>query len=112
MNPDQNITLTDKAKIPLQRVLGLSTSILLVAGIMIGSGVFKKISPMAASGLGMSYLIAAWIVAGVITMLGAFTIAGLSHLTTESGGLYEYLRLTFGNFISFFIWLDCFHDHW
>ena len=33
----------------LRRILGLPTAILLVAGIMIGSGVFKKIVPMAQS---------------------------------------------------------------
>ena len=101
MHTEQNAGLVDKTKIPLKRVLGLSTSILLVAGIMIGSGVFKKIAPMAALGLDKSYLIAAWIVAGIITMFGAFIIAGLSNLTVESGGQYEYLRIAFGNFMSF-----------
>ncbi len=101
MNPDKKLDLSDKTKIPLKRVLGLTTSMLLVAGIMIGSGVFKKIAPMAASGLNQNYLLAAWIIAGIITMFGAFIIAGLSNLTTESGGQYEYLRISFGEFISF-----------
>ncbi|MEP7252641.1 MAG: amino acid permease, partial [Ginsengibacter sp.] len=101
METEQIAHTIDKAKIPLRRVLGLLTSILLVAGIMIGSGVFKKIAPMAASGLSSNYLIAAWIVAGIITMFGAFMIAGLSDLTTDSGGIYEYLRMMFGDFVSF-----------
>jgi len=84
-----------------KRVLGLPTAILLVAGIMIGSGVFKKIVPMAQSLPDESLIIAAWIAAGVITMFGAFTYAGLSTMTTESGGVYEYLRLIYGDFISF-----------
>ncbi|MEO7961118.1 MAG: amino acid permease [Ginsengibacter sp.] len=91
----------DKSKIPLKRILGVTTSILFVAGIMIGSGVFKKIAPMAALGLSQGYLIAAWIVAGIITMFGAFVVSGLANLTEESGGIYEYLRISFGNFISF-----------
>lgn len=91
----------------LKRVLGLSTGILLVAGMMIGSGVFKKIIPMAQTGLSEGWIIAAWIGAGIITMFGAFTLAGLSSLTEESGGVYEYLRLSFGNFFSFlFGWTD------
>ncbi len=101
MDTEEDINPTDKAKIPLKRVLGLLTSILLVAGIMIGSGIFKKIAPMAASGLNEKYLIAAWVVAGIITMFGAFIISGLSNLTEESGGQYEYLRIAFGDFISF-----------
>lgn len=85
----------------LNRVLGLTSGILLVIGIMIGSGVFKKIVPMSASGLSEANIIAAWVVAGIITMLGAFTISGLAGLTVESGGEYEYLRLIFGNFSAF-----------
>jgi APA family basic amino acid/polyamine antiporter len=87
--------------VPLKRVLGLSTSILLVAGIMIGSGVFKKIAPMAALGLSVNYLIAAWIVAGLITLCGALVVAGLANLTEESGGIYEYIRISYGRFLSF-----------
>ncbi len=91
----------------LKRVLGLTTSILLVAGLMIGSGVFKKIVPMAQTGLSETWILLAWAGAGIITMFGAFTIAGLSSLTEESGGVYEYLRLSFGNFFSFiFGWTD------
>lgn len=91
----------------LKRVLGLSTGILLVAGMMIGSGVFKKIVPMAQTGLSEGWIITAWVGAGVITLFGAFTLAGLSSLTEESGGVYEYLRLSFGNFFSFlFGWTD------
>ena len=74
---------------------------MLVAGIMIGSGIFKKIVPMAASGLNAEYIIGAWIVAGIVTMLGALTVSSLAGLTTESGGEYEYLRLMFGNFTAF-----------
>jgi APA family basic amino acid/polyamine antiporter len=84
-----------------KRVLGLPTGILLVAGIMIGSGVFKKIVPMAQALPSASLILAAWIVAGIITMFGAFTYAGLARMTTETGGVYEYLRLIYGDFISF-----------
>ncbi|MBD0375504.1 MAG: amino acid permease [Flavisolibacter sp.] len=91
----------------LIRALGLFTGILLVAGMMIGSGVFKKIIPMAQTGLGEGAILAAWIIAGIITMFGAFTLAGLSSLTEETGGVYEYLRLSFGSFFSFlFGWTD------
>jgi len=101
MPEEENINITDKTKIPLKRVLGLPTGILLVAGIMIGSGVFKKIAPMSAALMSEPYILAAWIIAGIITMFGAFTLAGLATTTTESGGIYEYLRLSFGNFFSF-----------
>ncbi|HZY36427.1 MAG TPA: amino acid permease [Mucilaginibacter sp.] len=91
----------DKEKPSLQRSIGLAGSILLVSGLMIGTGVFKKIAPMAQSGIGEGYILLAWSIAGLVTVLGAFTYAGLSLLSTETGGVYEYLRLSFGNFISF-----------
>src|ERR1039458_1273456 len=93
----------DETQIPLKRVLGLFTAILLVAGNMIGTGVFKKIVPMAATGLNEQYILLAWIVAGCITIFGAFSIAGLAQLTTASGGAYEYLRICYGNFIAYLL---------
>lgn len=85
----------------LKRILSLPTAILLVAGIMIGSGVFKKIVPMAQTLPDQPLIVAAWIVAGIITMFGAITYAGLATMTTDTGGVYEYLRLIYGDFISF-----------
>jgi APA family basic amino acid/polyamine antiporter len=93
----------DRANIPLKRVLGLPASILLVAGIMIGSGAFKKISAMAKSLGDQHYIIWVWIVAGLITICGAFLFSGLTSLTKEAGGIYEYLRLIFGEFVAFLL---------
>jgi len=91
----------------LLRALGIFSATLLVVGVMIGSGVFKKIIPMAQTGLTESWILIAWALAGIITMLGAINIVGLASLTEESGGVYEYLRLAFGNFFSFlFGWTD------
>jgi APA family basic amino acid/polyamine antiporter len=96
-----NYEPADPNTVSLKRVVGLGSAILLVAGNIIGTGVFKKIVPMASSGLSEKYILAAWLLAGIITMLGAFSIAGLSRLTTEAGGQFEYLRLCYGNFVSF-----------
>src|SRR6185312_14350956 len=85
----------------LQRSLGLTSCILLVSGLMIGTGVFKKVAPMAAAGISGFNIVLAWSVAGLVTLLGAFTYAGLSLVTKETGGVYEYLRLAFGNFLAF-----------
>jgi APA family basic amino acid/polyamine antiporter len=87
--------------IEFKRVLGLPTAILLVAGIMIGSGTFKKIVPMAQELHNSTWILLAWIVAGIITIFGALTYAGLSTMTTKAGGIYEYLRLIYGDFFAF-----------
>jgi APA family basic amino acid/polyamine antiporter len=91
----------DRTKIPLKRVIGLPSSILLVAGIMIGSGVFKKIAPMSRSLMNEHHILWVWIAAGVISVFGAFTYAGPASLTDRTGGVYEYLRLIYGDFIAF-----------
>ena len=93
----------DETKIPLTRVLGVTTAILLVAGSMIGGGIFEKIVPMAASGLSETWILSAWIAAGIVSLLGAFSVAGLAKLTTQSGGTYEYVRLCFGDLAGFLL---------
>lgn len=47
------------------------------------------------------YILAAWILAGVVTMLGAFTYAGLATTTARTGGIYEYLKTAFGDEVAF-----------
>lgn len=42
-----------------------------------------------------------WIVAGFITMFGAFTFAGFAKVNSEAGGEYQYLKISFGKFFSF-----------
>jgi len=92
---------TDRSRIALKRVIGLPTSILIVAGIMIGSGVFKKIAPMSHTLMSEPYILLAWASAGLITIFGAFTYSGLANLTNETGGLYEYIRLIYGDFTAY-----------
>jgi basic amino acid/polyamine antiporter, APA family len=93
----------DRTGIPLKRVIGLPTSILLVAGIMIGSGAFKKITSMSSALGNEHYILLVWIVAGMVTMCGAFLYSGLTGMTDETGGIYEYLRLIYGEFVAFLL---------
>jgi APA family basic amino acid/polyamine antiporter len=85
----------------LRRVLGLRTGILLVAGSMIGSGIFKKVAPMGEAVQNGQDVLWAWLLAGVVSMFGAMTFAGLARLTEEAGGPYEYFRLIYGRLFSF-----------
>lgn len=101
MNAVENVSAADRSKIPLTRSLGLTTGILLVATIIIGSGVFKKIAPMSAVLMNKEYILLVWGLAGIISILGAFTVAGFATITTDSGGVYEYLRLSIGNLFAF-----------
>lgn len=93
--------MEEKHQPSLLQVLGLGTAILLVAGNMIGSGVFKKITPMAAELNSGSLILWAWVVAGFITMLGAFSFASLATTTKEAGGQFQYFKNVFGGFFGF-----------
>lgn len=93
--------MNKKNETHLLPVLGLGTAILLVAGNMIGSGVFKKISSMSASIPDSNMILLAWIVAGFISMLGAFNFATLATTTKEAGGQFQYFKNIFGDFFGF-----------
>lgn len=98
----KNNHLTNSVEQPkLRSVLGLSTGIFLVASSMIGSGVFKKVAPMSESLQNGRDVLLAWLLAGLVSMFGAFVFSGLAKLTEEAGGKYEYLRILFGRFFSY-----------
>jgi APA family basic amino acid/polyamine antiporter len=85
----------------LVKSFGLYTAFLLVAGSMIGSGVFKKVAPMTAE-LGSPWLVlAALFTAGIISLLGALTNAEVAGLIAEPGGQYAYFKKMYGKFFSF-----------
>ncbi len=62
---------------------------------------------MAQTGLSESAILMAWGFAGIISLFGAFSLGALASLTEESGGVYEYLQLSFGKFPAFLSgWAD------
>ncbi len=80
----------------LSRALGVVTATALVAGTIIGTGVFLKPAAMA-QGAGTEGLVAlAWIVALCLSVAGALTYAELGALMPEAGGEYVYLRESYG----------------
>lgn len=86
----------------LVRAFGLLTAILFVMGSIIGSGVFKKVAPMSAELGSAGLILAAWAVAGLITLLGALTNAEVAGLIAEPGGQFVYFRHMYGKAFAFF----------
>lgn len=74
---------------------------MLCIGGMIGSGIYLK--PMAIATLlpSPTLVIAVWVAAGVLTLLGSLTYAGLGAKSPQHGGLYVYLRDTYGRLPAF-----------
>ncbi len=80
----------------LVRALGPGMATAIVVGNVIGAGIFLKPGE-AATEAGSAWLaIAAWIAGGVLSLLGALTIAELALRLPQAGGLYVYLREAFG----------------
>ena len=80
----------------LVRALGPGMATAIVVGNVIGAGIFLKPGE-AATEAGSAWLaIAAWVAGGVLSLLGALTIAELALRLPQAGGLYVYLREAFG----------------
>src|SRR3954454_8945225 len=84
---------TDNAK--LVRGLGLLDSTMLVAGSMIGSGIFIVSSIIARQVGSPGWLLVVWVVTGLLTLTAALSYGELAAMMAEAGGHYVYLREAF-----------------
>ncbi len=85
----------------LKPKIGLRVATFLVVSVIIGSGVFKKIAPMAHE-LGSPLLvILCWVLAGIISLAGALSTAEMVSMFPNSGGEYFYFQKIYGRFFSF-----------
>lgn len=85
----------------LVKTLGLGYVIIFVIANIIGSGVFKKIAPMAAELQSSSWILLVWLVGGIITLFGALSNAELAGMLADTGGDFVYLRKIYNRFFSF-----------
>ncbi len=85
----------------LKRTLGLLDATSLVAGSMIGSGIFLVSSDMARDLGSAGWLILAWLLTGVITLTAALSYGELAGMMPDAGGQYVYIRRAWGKFTSF-----------
>ncbi len=83
---------------PLSQRLGWWSTFTLVVGSVIGSGIFKKSSTMAAQLGSAELLLLAWAVAGAITLCGVLTNAEIAGLLPLTGGQYVFFRTMYGDF--------------
>jgi APA family basic amino acid/polyamine antiporter len=83
-----------------QAQIGFWPAAALVAGNMIGSGIFLLPATLAVFGQ-LSLL--GWLVSGTGAQLLAYTFARLSRLITTNGGPYAYTRWAFGDFSAFVV---------
>src|SRR5438132_4867958 len=78
------------------RELGLLDSTMLVAGSMIGSGVFIVSADIARLVGSAGWLLVVWGVTGALTVIAALTYGELAAMMPWAGGQYVYLREAYG----------------
>jgi amino acid transporter len=96
---------TSRERLP--RTLGLWSSVALVVGITIGSGIFRSPASIAQKVPDPSVMLLLWIAGGAITLCGALSLGELAAALPETGGLYAYLREGWGRMPAFlFGWAE------
>src|SRR6202165_4067803 len=80
----------------LKRELGLVDTTMINVGTMIASAIFIVPATVAALVTGSAVMILVWVVGGVVSLLGALSVAELGAAYPEAGGQYAYLREPYG----------------
>ncbi|OUD37139.1 APC family permease [Flavobacterium sp. FPG59] len=88
-------------KTELKRSLGLIDATSLVAGSMIGSGIFIVTSAMARDIGSAAWLLVIWIVTGLITVAAALSYGELAGMMPNAGGQFVYIQRAYGRLVSF-----------
>ena len=91
----------NKSELNLVPSLGIYTTIAIVVGAVIGSGIFKKPALMASQLGSPELLLLIWVVAGIITLFGALTNAEVAGMLTETGGQYIFFQKMYGELVAY-----------
>src|SRR5687768_3720279 len=83
------------------KAITLTDATMLVAGSMIGSGIFIVSADIARKVGSPGLLLLVWILTGVITLLGALAYGELAAMYPKAGGQYVFLRESMGSLMGF-----------
>ena len=89
------------AHLELKREIGLLDATMLVAGSMIGSGIFLVTGEMARNVGSPGLILLMWLISGIITLIAALSYGELSGMMPKAGGQYVYLREAFSPLVGF-----------
>ena len=90
-----------KNRTEFHKALGLFDSVMIVSGIMVGSGIFIVSAEISRQVGSAGWLLVAWIITGVLTVAGALSYGELAAMMPQAGGMYVYLREAFSPLIGF-----------
>ena len=85
----------------MKHELGLLDGTMLVAGSMIGSGIFIVSADITRNVGSAGWLIAVWLITGFMTLTAAVSYGELSAMYPKAGGQYVYLKEAYNKLIAF-----------
>jgi APA family basic amino acid/polyamine antiporter len=85
----------------LKRTLGLADATSIVAGSMIGSGIFIVTTLMMRDIGSVGWILVLWLITGLITVFAALSYGELAGMMPNAGGQYVYIQRAYGRLISF-----------
>ena len=83
------------------RLLGLREAVMLIIGVVVGAGIFKAPSMVAGATGSAGWMFAAWVLGGLLSLVGALCYAELATAYPHAGGDYHFLRRAFGRSVAF-----------
>jgi len=98
---ESSATPTEITRDGLKVAIGFPSAVLLVMGGIVGVGIFVNPAVVAQSLHSPELALTAWIVGGVMAVMGAFVYAELAARMPATGGEYVYLRETYGPLVGF-----------
>ena len=84
-----------------KRGLGLLDSVMIVVGIMIGSGIFIVSADIARTVGSAGLLLLVWVITGVLTLIAALSYGELAAMMPHAGGQYVFLRESYNPLVAF-----------
>ncbi len=85
----------------LPRRLNLATAVATVAGVTIGSGIFRVPAEVATQTGSAGGMLLVWVAGGLLTLCFALLLSELGAMYPRSGGLYAFIREAFGDLAAF-----------
>jgi APA family basic amino acid/polyamine antiporter len=107
MSEPAGSTSTGAHPASLLRALGPGMAMAVVVGNVIGSGIYVKPGGIARDAGDFRVILAAWVIGGLICLMGSLCLAELGAMLPTAGGIYVYLREAYGRPVAFlFGWTD------
>ncbi|VDP44902.1 unnamed protein product [Schistosoma curassoni] len=107
LDDDVTVVVDKPDYVKLERSIGFVTSITILVGSMIGSGIFVSPTGILRNVRSIGATLIIWVACGVFSMLGAYCYAELGTIIERSGGDYIYVYEAFGPFIGFLrLWME------